>query len=153
MRANRRVSAAWRWVWRGLGLAAAAFAVWGLAARYLHIRAERVADARAWAITGPACPQIDEAELMRDVGAGLRSFTYADVTFFRREGFVECAPIYEDGGRGDAFHPVCQFTGPGDLRVRTTRGDWRFRPGRRPATVSVANGEARCVMASRLAGR
>ncbi|HEY1229984.1 MAG TPA: hypothetical protein VGF26_21950, partial [Ramlibacter sp.] len=78
---------------------------WNLTARYVHIRAERMADARAWTIDGPACATISEAELMSDIGAGLRSFTYGDVTFFRRAGDVECAPVYYDGGRGDGFYP------------------------------------------------
>jgi hypothetical protein len=139
-------------LWPALGLVAAGILGWQLTARYLHIRAERIADARAWTIEGPPCAEVTEAELAQDLGKGFQSFDYGDATFFRRDGDVECAPVYYDGGRGDAFYPACQFTRPGDLRVRTARGEWRFRPGPgRPATVSAPHGEARCVLAIRTA--
>jgi len=153
VRVHRQVSRGRpRWLWPAFGIATAIVLGWSLTGRYLHIRSERIADATAWTIEGPPCPAISEAELMADLGAGLQSFTYGDATFFRRAGDVECAPVYYEGGRGDAFYPVCQFTRPGDLRVQTARGEWRFRvsPGR-PATVSTPHGEARCVLAIRSA--
>jgi hypothetical protein len=149
---GRRTGAAPAWLWPALGLGAAAILAWSLTGRYLHIRDARIADARAWTVAGPACPTVTEAELERDLGKGFQSFTYGDATFFRRDGDVECAPIYYDGGRGDGFYPACEFTRPGDLRVRTARGEWRFRPGPgRPATVSAPHGQARCVLAIRAA--
>lgn len=149
---GRRSAAAPAWLWPTLGVAATALLGASLTGRYLSIRNERIADARAWTILGPPCPTITEAELTHELGKGFRSFDYGDVTFSRRDGDVECAPVYYDGGRGDAFYPVCQFSGPGDLRVRTGRGEWRFRPGPgRPATVSAPHGEAGCVLAT--AGR
>lgn len=133
-----------------LGLASAALLGGVLTLRFLDIRAQRVADARVWTVAGPACPTITSAELEAEVGKGLRSFEYGDATFFRRDGDVECAPIYEDGGRGDAHYPVCRFTVPGVLRIRTAQGEWRFRPGRgRAATVAVPRGAAGCVLAAR----
>ena len=145
---NRRSAAASRWVWPVLGLAAATALTGSLTARFLHIRAERVADALAWTLQGPPCPTLTEAELTAQVGKGLRSFEYGDATFFRRDGDVECAPVYEDGGRGDAHYPVCRFTGPGVLRIRTAQGEWRFRPGPgRPA--AVPGGQAGCVLDDR----
>lgn len=93
--------------------------------------------------------------MTRDLGAGLRSFEYGEATFVRRRGEVECAPIYEDGGRGDTFHPVCRFSRPEVVQVRTVDGAWQFRPGPgHPAVVSVSRGgRAQCVMANRLAAR
>ena len=53
----------------------------------------------------------------------------------------------------DASYPVCQFDRPGDLRVRTVKGEWRFRPGPgHPATVSAPHGVARCVLATAKVG-
>ena len=144
-----------RWLWPALSGLAVALILGGLTARYLDIRATRIADARAWTVEGPPCPSISEAEMMRDPGGGLRSFEYGEATFVRRRGEVECAPVYEDGGRGDTFHPVCRFSRPGDIQVRTVDGAWQFRPGPgRPAVVSVSRGgRASCVLANRQASR
>jgi hypothetical protein len=147
--------AARRWLWPAAGAALAGLFLAHLAVRYVQVRHQRIADAAAWNIEGPPCPQIGAAELQNTPGKGLQSFTYGDVVFARRFGYVECAPIYEDGGRADVSYPVCQFSRPGDLRIRTQAGEWRFRPGAgRPATVSAPRGQARCVMGARLqAGR
>ncbi len=136
--------------WTGPAIVATlvALVLGGLTVRYVRIHQQRVADAKAWAIDGPPCPQITEAELLA-APRGLRSFEYGEVVFQRQKGEVECATIYFDGGRADASYPVCQFDRPSDLRVRTARGEWRFRPGPgRPATVSTPHGVARCVLAT-----
>lgn len=143
------MASSWR-RWRGPAVVTllATLVIGGLAWRYANIRRMRVADAKAWAISGPPCPQITEAELLAGRG-GLRTFEYGDVTFARQKGQAECATIHFDGGRADASYPVCQFDRPSDLRVRTARGEWRFRPGPgRPATVSTPHGQALCVMAT-----
>lgn len=109
----------------------------------------RIADAKAWAIDGPPCPRITRAQFLTPGLKGPRRFDYEEVTFFRRFGHVACAPIYEKGGRGRRFHPACQFTSPGDLMVRTAKGEWYFRAGRgQPATIFTTQDEARCVLAS-----
>ena len=130
-----------------LGLIAA-LVVGGLAVRWVRIHQGRVDDAKAWAITGPPCPQITEAELVA-TPRGLRRSDYGAVTFERSKGEMECATIYVDGGRGAESYPVCQFDRPAVLRVRTPRGEWRFGPGPgHPATVSTRGGVARCVLAT-----
>ncbi|MBL8772630.1 MAG: hypothetical protein JNK30_14705 [Phenylobacterium sp.] len=136
------------WVGPTILAAIAVLVVGGLGARYLRIHQMRVDDAKAWAIEGPPCPQITEAELLA-APRGLRRSDYGEVSFERSKGEMECATIFVDGGRGDASYPVCQFDRPSDLRVRTARGEWRFRPGPgRPATVSTRDGVARCVLAT-----
>ncbi|TAJ74612.1 MAG: hypothetical protein EPO51_00720 [Phenylobacterium sp.] len=140
-----------RRVWIVAVLIAAGFGAWGLTGRYLAIQRTRIADAKAWAITGPACPLITEAEFLEGSRKPIRKFDYEEVAFLRREGHVDCAPIYADGGRSTRFHAVCQFTDPESLLVRTSKGDWAFRPGPgQPATVFTADGQARCVMAARI---
>jgi hypothetical protein len=140
-----------RRVWIGLALVAMAFGGWRLTDRYLVIKRTRIADAKAWAIAGPPCPRIAEAEFLGGSRKPIRKFDYDEVTFLRRDGHVDCAPIYEDGGRGDRFHAVCQFTNPESLQVRTGKGEWAFRPGpSQPATVSTENDEARCVLAAKI---
>ncbi|MBU1374706.1 MAG: hypothetical protein KKE02_07215 [Alphaproteobacteria bacterium] len=139
------------WVWVVVAVAGVALGAWGLTDRYLTIQRTRIADAKAWAIAGPPCPRITEAEFLDGSRKPIRTFDYDEVTFLRRDGHVDCAPIYDDGGRSTRFHAVCQFTNPESLQVRTKAGEWAFRPGPgKPATVSTANDEARCVMAAKI---
>jgi hypothetical protein len=137
-------------VWYGLILAGVAWLATQSIAREREIRRGRIADAKAWMIDGPPCPRISKAAFLAPRQKGPKRFDYEEAAFFRRFGHVTCAPIYADGGRGRRFHPVCQFTSPGDLMIRTAKGEWFFRPGAgQPATVSVEEGRARCVMAAK----
>jgi hypothetical protein len=140
-----------RWAWWALTVAVLAYSGWFLTSNYRKLVAERVADAKAWRIDGPPCPASDRATLLDGRHKkGLRRFDYEDVTFIRRFGHVSCAPIYEQGGKSDRFYPVCQFTSPDDLLIRTKKGEWYFKPGPgQAATVSTQGGEARCVLASK----
>ena len=138
-----------RWAWWTFALAVAAYSGWFLTSNYRKLVDERVADARAWRIDGPACPASNRALFLGVHHKPPRKFDYEGVTFIRRFGHVSCAPVYEKGGKSDRFYPVCQFTSPGDLLIRTRRGEFYFQPGPgQPATVSTAHGQARCVMAS-----
>lgn len=122
---------------------------WYLSRNYVDLKHERVADYDAWQIHGAACPVITPAEFLSGRRRGPRRFAYGGVDFYRRHGHVSCAPIYYDHGRSSRFYPVCQFTSPGDLLIRSEGRDWYFRPGPgQPATVSVAYGRPRCVLAS-----
>lgn len=117
----------------------------------LSLKRGRIDDAKAWAITGPPCPTEDRATFLQPHKKGPKRVDYEDVTFFRRFGHISCAPIYENGGRGGRFYPVCQFTGPGELLVRDAKGhEWAFAPGYgQPATISMEGGAAHCVMAAK----
>src|SRR5262245_35840146 len=117
-----------KWVGPSILGAIALLVVGSLTVRWVRIHQGRIDDAKAWAIEGPPCPEISEAELLA-APRGLRGSDYGEVTFERSKGEIECATIYVDGGRGDANYPVCQFDRPSDLRVRTAKGEWRFRPG------------------------
>ena len=140
-----------RRAWIVATVVAAAFGAWRLTDNYLTIQRTRIADAKAWAITGPPCPRITEAVFLDGSRKPIRKFDYDEVTFLRRDGHADCAPIYEDGGRSTRFHGVCQFTNPESLLIRTRKGDWAFSPGPgQPATVSTANDEARCVLAAKI---
>jgi hypothetical protein len=123
---------------------------WYLIDDYQKVRQQRIADAKAWTITGPPCPTITEAQFLRPHQKGLRRFEFQGAVFFRRYGHVACAAIRNDGGRGGRLHAVCQFTSPDDLMVRTEAGEVYFRPGPgSPATISTAGGAPRCVLASK----
>ena len=81
-------------------------------------------------------------------------FEYAKVSFGRALGHVSCAEIRYDGGRAlFGGYPVCQFTSPAVLEVRTAQGEFYFLPGAgRRATVSTPHGKAECVMAGNFRG-
>jgi hypothetical protein len=140
-----------RWAWIGFAAIVLAVTAGLLGNDYMKVVNMRVRDAREWRIDGPPCPTITPADFIGNHRKAPRSFEYEGVRFFRRYGHVECAPVYERGGRSDRFHPVCQFTSPGDLMVRTGQGDFYFQPGPgQPATVSAGRGEPTCVMAAKI---
>lgn len=140
-----------RWVWVLAVLAPAASAVWYATHHLSELQRTKIAEATAWKIEGPACPPLAPAEFLKGRKRAPRYFAYEGVRFYRRSGYVDCAAIYYDGGRSDRFYPVCQFTSPGQVMVRTKKGEWYFDPGvGQPATVSTPHDEARCVMASRV---
>src|SRR5436190_1581885 len=149
LRKAHRFSRLSAWIWAPALVASLGFFAWNLNHNYQKVVRGRVADAVAWKIDGPPCRASDRAAFLGRHRKGPKKFTYENVEFFRRYGHVSCAPIYENGGRSDRFYPVCQFTSPGELMVRTPRGDWYFETGPgQPATVSARHGEARCVLAS-----
>jgi len=138
-----------RWAWIAFAAAVTAWSGWYLTTNYRAAIQLRVADAKAWRIDGPPCPTMTKAAFLKPRQKGARRFEFEGVVFFRRYGHVSCAAIRDKGGRGGQLYPVCQFTSPGDLMIRTEAGDWYFQPGPgQAATVSTAGGAPRCVMAS-----
>jgi hypothetical protein len=130
----------------GLGLGLAMFVP-----KLQSDRAAAIAEAKAWTIDGPPCPQLSPVEAARWLYQPTKSFDYAGANIGYVFGHVACAQIHDDGGaalvRG---HPVCQFTSPAVVAVETGRGKAFFTPGLgQRTTVSVQNGVARCVMDSR----
>ena len=140
--------------WALLALASLGLLTWKLVANIQAIQRAKIADAKAWKIDGPPCPTITQAQFLANHDGGIRRFDYEEVAFFRRDGHVECAPIYGPDGRAEHAYPVCQFTGPGDLMIRTPKGEWYFQPGaKQPATVSAGGGEPSCVLAAKITAR
>ncbi|HET6969947.1 MAG TPA: hypothetical protein VFH92_02375 [Phenylobacterium sp.] len=136
-------------LWTCIAAAVAVVAIWQTHS-VLSLKRARMDDAKAWSISGPPCPTEPKETFLRPHQKGPKRVDYEDVTFFRRFGHTSCAPIYEDGGRGGRFHAVCQFTGPGELLIRSAKGEWAFAPGPgQPATISMQGGVAHCVMASK----
>jgi len=133
----------------GLGVTAA-----GSAPNFMRQRAAAIAEAKAWTIDGAPCPRLPMAETVRQPTA-TKTFGYAGAGFAYAYGHVACAQIHADGGRSlFRGYPVCQFTSPGVLIVDTSRGRTLFAPGLgKRATVTVEDGAAQCVMASRFYGQ
>jgi len=125
------------------------FCAWALGGAYLRHRGERIALARDWAIDGPPCPMLSRAEFLARHVHMQPGVDYDGAQFYRQTGHMECSPIAYGGGRALSDYAVCQFTGPNVVRVTTRRGEWFFAPGvGRPATVSTADDQARCVLAA-----
>jgi hypothetical protein len=111
-------------------------------------RETAVADAKAWTIQGPPCPSLTRDAFQAQNLKPRRSFDYREVKLARAYGHVECRQIKNGGGQGLGSHTVCQFTSPAVLQVTTSKGDFFFLPGiGKPATVSIEQGVARCVLA------
>ena len=100
--------------------------------------------AAEWTVAGAPCPAASPGP-----SQSRYLMSFHGVEFGRRFGHAECAFIRGPEGHG----PVCQFTSPADLEVKTEKGLFRYAPGvGQPATVSVIGDEApRCVMATRFA--
>lgn len=120
----------------------------------LKARSAAIAEAKAWTISGPPCPQAPLSEIARQPAAA-KTFGYAGSGFAYAYGHVACAQIHADGGRSlFRGYPVCQFTSPGVVIVSIGGTTTLFVPGLgQRATVTAPNGEARCVMAARFYGQ
>lgn len=128
----------------GLGMSAFLFG-----GGYLRQRDAALTRAASATIEGPPCEALSRAEFeARGLKAPKATF-YGDVVFARQFGHMSCDSLRYGAGWGTETYPVCQFTSPNALRVKTVRGEWFFLPGPgQPATVSTAEGRATCVLAA-----
>jgi hypothetical protein len=112
-------------------------------------RALNIEAAREWTVSGPPCPAVTARQFVQRGLKAPQAFEYDDVVIGRQFGHVSCGALAYDGGRSLSSYPVCQFTGPGVLRVRTRKGEFFFEPGPgKPATISIPHGVPACVLAS-----
>ena len=128
---------------------ALAFPMWLFGGSYLRGRDAAISRAREATIEGPPCPSLTRAQFDARGLKAPKATLYEGVTFARRVGHMDCSILRYGGGWSTKGYPVCQFTGPAALRIRTDKGEWWFDTGiGQPATVSTAHGQARCVLAS-----
>ncbi len=129
-------------------IAGAALAVVGVGALVLvgaHDRQARIAEAKAWTVTGPPCA--GGTGRAWDADAPPQIVDFGKARFARAHGAIRCAEIGYDGGRSDDVFPICQFDHPGRLEITTDHGATLFQLGPlEPASVSVEHGLARCVV-------
>ena len=135
-----------------IGLAALlflGFAAWLYGGSYLRQREAALTRAAEAAVDAPPCPQVTRAAFEAQRLRKFRATLYEDVVFGRQFGHMDCRTLRYGGGWGTATYPVCQFTGPGLVSVKTAKGEWLFAPGPgQPATAGAPHGQARCVMGS-----
>ena len=108
--------------------------------------AERAAR-RAWDIEGPACTTVARADPAVVGPKDPKTFDYNKASFTRHHGHVSCAAFREEGLFNTRFYSVCQFSGPGAVKVDVAGRSTTFQPGPgRRATVTIRDGQATCVV-------
>lgn len=113
--------------------------------------AASTASAQAWKLAGPPCPTATTAEFAHHAERAKKVFDFNGDVYARRGGHVDCNLTVVKGVKDPV--PVCQFTSPQAISVTTKKGTYYFVPGvGHPATISVANEAAACVMASNFNG-
>jgi len=110
--------------------------------------AAATAEAKPWELVGDPCPEGFTGPWAKPEFAPKKSLVFNGITFTRRSGHADCSTIAVEGKK-DEFVPLCQFNGPILVEVKTDKGVFKFQPDvGRPATVSVVEGQPRCVMAA-----
>jgi hypothetical protein len=126
---------------------AVAAAVWSVRQQSAQI-ADATADTHAEAIVGRPCPGVVGARFRQPLSP-INVFDWNGVRFGRRFGEAECSAVARRTLLGNGYEHLCQFSSPAVLSVATARGAFYFEPGLgQEASVFVADGVARCVMAS-----
>jgi hypothetical protein len=116
--------------------------------RFLNVR-DATKESGANAIAGPPCPTITPEAIAREGLQTRYSSDFNGLTLGRRFGEVSCAEVAAGGGFGVKSYPVCQFSGPDVLTVKTDKGLLYFRPGvGRRASILTDKGAPRCVMSA-----
>lgn len=114
-------------------------------------RAADRTEAAAWTVAGPPCPTLDAAGYRGLAVEQPQAFAFEGLRGERAHGDLTCNVVDLDHAGHTASTAVCEFTDPFAMRVATPRGDLYFKPGvAQPATLSLADGEVRCVMGARL---
>lgn len=126
-----------------------AFAGWLYGGDYLRQRDLALGRAGEAKVEGAPCPQLTAAEFTARRLRAPKLTSYEGIVFGRQFGHMDCSALRYGAGWGTETYPVCGFTSPNALSVRTGKGEWFFAPGPgQPATVAVPHGQPRCVMDS-----
>jgi hypothetical protein len=132
----------------------AAVVLIGVAAAFIAVtvanqRKVNVGVAQAFAIDGPPCPSLTEAEFTAKHYKAPKVFDYDGVAIGRLAGNVSCSDVKTEGGKGLGVDKVCQFTGPATITVTLKTGRVFYVPGvGQPASLIIHDDVPRCVMAS-----
>ena len=149
MARRRRLTAGQKLTIAVAGVIFLGFAAWLYGGDYLRQRELALGRAGEAKVEGPPCPQFTAAQFAARKLTIRRVTNYEGVIFGRQFGHMDCRALRYGAGWGTETYPVCQFTSPGAVTVKTEKGEWFFAPGPgQPATVAVPRGEARCVLDS-----
>ncbi|THD80608.1 MAG: hypothetical protein E7812_07720 [Phenylobacterium sp.] len=112
-------------------------------------RRKAIATAKTWTLSGPPCQALTTAAYGKQWFKATKGFEWDGVIFGRGAGHAECQDVTYGGGRGLGVYPVCQFTTPQVISVKTDKGLFYFTPGLgKGATVAAPHGLPTCVVAS-----
>lgn len=125
------------------------FAGWLYGGSYLRQRDFAITRASEATVLGPPCETLTAAAFAARKLTAPKATNYEGVIFARRFGHMQCSALRYGGGWSSETYPVCQFTSPAALHVKTDKGEWFFAPPPgQPATVAIPHGQARCVLGS-----
>jgi hypothetical protein len=145
---QRQKSRAKRGLWAGLATGLLAVGVLASVNWTYQRHRER---AQGWVTDGPPCAALSaQAYAAKGYAAHERAAVYEGVTFARQFGHVACATPDTGTDLGLVTHPVCQYTSPAAVRVKTAAAEAFFEPGPgEMATVSIEKGRIRCQLGGR----
>jgi hypothetical protein len=120
---------------------------------YVKDRSDKVAEAAAEtnvaAIVGPPCPAITPQIFKAHQLETRSTFDFNGLSLSRRFGNVSCGVAATHDALGIGAYPVCQFSSPDVLAIKTAKGTYLFEPGvGKKATVMLRGGAVSCVMAA-----
>jgi hypothetical protein len=119
------------------------------AGAFLKWRADQATDraeAAAWTVAGPPCPQVS-AGSFQQLAITPHPFAFEGLSGDMAHGGANCTEIRFDGARATAPYPVCQFSAPFAVHLDRPGSDVYFEPGvARPITISLPDGKVRCVI-------
>ena len=117
---------------------------------YVHAvqRKADAAEAAFWSLDGPPCPTLAKAAYEQAPGKA-KVTAFEGASFEYRVGHMMCTLRPHQGLLGGDY-PVCQFTGPALLAVKTAQSQAYFAPASAQAVrVAILDGQTRCVLAHR----
>ncbi len=112
------------------------------------MRSTAIDKARDWTPAGAPCPAIALKDYLASGYSAANRVDFDGTGFARAYGYIVCADIADDGGRGLGQVRVCQFNDPGALDINTAQGHTYYLPRSKPATVMVSHGRVSCVLAA-----
>jgi len=122
-----------------------------VAAVAVQFRQDRIAQAKAWTLAGEACPSLSREVFAAQRLSARRITEYDGMMFGRMAGHVKCTEIGKQGGKTFGVVVTCQFTGPGALTVKTSKGEWYFNPGiGQSVAVTMQDGAPHCLKVARV---
>jgi hypothetical protein len=128
-------------------VAAVMVALGVLALQWQSRRDDAKAYAAAWTMAGQPCPQISRDWFTRLQIEHPAPFAFEGIRGVMAHGGVSCTTLdYADGRKTPPF-PVCQFSAPFAVALKTAKGDVYVEPGvGRQVSVTLRGGDLRCLV-------